>query len=66
MDVIRVLMSWAVEAIRIGVPVFAATALLLWLRYAADELYFWGLGAGFGVAAIWLTVRWFNSHGKPL
>jgi hypothetical protein len=65
MDLIRVVTSWVVQAIGIAVPVLAATALLVWLRYAADELYLWGLGAAFGAAAIWLTVRWFNRQETP-
>jgi hypothetical protein len=60
MDLIRVVTSWVVQAIRIAVPVLAATALLVWLRCVAEEKYFWGLGAASGATAIWLFVRWFN------
>ena len=65
MDVIRVLLSWAFQAIKIGVPVVAAAAILLWLRYALDVHYHLVLGVAFGAAAIWLVVRWFNRPGTP-
>ena len=63
MEVLRVLLDWIWQAVRIAVPIIGATAFLVWLRGYPDE-YFLGLGAVFGAAAIWAVVRVVNRTSR--
>jgi len=60
MEIVRILLKWAWEGARAGIPVIVSAGVLLWLRVQGDGLFGLMVGVIFTALVSLSIAQWIN------